>query len=264
MYSENDIIARYYDASYTAKEDLEDIPFYLDLAKQCKGQVLEIGCGTGRVLLEIARAGIPVDGIDNALPMLDVLRTKLAGEPVEVRRRVNIQQADMRQFDLEQQYDLVIIPFRALQHMYTVEDQIKALTCARDHLKKTAGRLAFNVFFPNFTLLESDIGVEKAELEWKDPADPEKTYRRSFIRTSVNKLEQYFEGDFIFRIYEKEELVSEERAPLKMSYYTYPHLRALFEACGLFIREEYGWFDRQPIDRCVEMIFVLSASPEEV
>ena len=263
MYSENDIIARYYDASYTVKEDLQDIPFYLDLAKQYRGRVLEIGCGTGRVLLEIARAGISVDGIDNAPPMLDVLRQKLSGEEEDVRQRVSIQQGDMRNFDLQKQYDLVIIPFRALQHMYTVEDQIKALSCAREHLKETNGRLAFNVFFPDFTLLETDIGVEKAELEWKDPQHPERTVRRYFVRTAVNKLEQYFEGEFIFRIYEKEELVSEERAALKMSYYTYPHLLALFKMCGLFIHEEYGWFDRQPIELYQEMIFVLGASPQE-
>jgi SAM-dependent methyltransferase len=52
------IIAKYYDGAYAAKQDLVDLPFYLDLATQSRGPVLEIACGTGRVLLPIARKGI--------------------------------------------------------------------------------------------------------------------------------------------------------------------------------------------------------------
>src|SRR5437667_10178149 len=50
--------AKYYDGAYAAKADLVDLPFYFDLARKIGGPVLEMGCGTGRVLLPIARAGI--------------------------------------------------------------------------------------------------------------------------------------------------------------------------------------------------------------
>ncbi len=255
-----DIIATYYDGAYRAKTDLNDLDFYLGLAKESQGKVLEIGCGTGRVLLEIARAGIPVDGIDFALPMLEVLKDKLASEDRQVQDLVTHSEADMRDFDLGQKYDLVIIPFRVMQHMYTIEDQMRALICARNHLKKEGGRLAFNVFYPNFTMIESDIGLERFELEWTDLQDPRRTIQRSFVRTQVNKLHQYFEGEFIFRTFENGEQVHEERAPLKMSYYTYPHLEALFKMSGLQILEQYGSFEKEPIDRCEEMIFVLAVA----
>ena len=74
------IIAKYYDGAYAAKQDLVDLPFYLDLATQSRGSVLEIACGTGRVLLPIARKGIEICGVDNSLPMLKILKEHFARE----------------------------------------------------------------------------------------------------------------------------------------------------------------------------------------
>ena len=106
------VTAKYYDGAYSAKQDLVDLPFYLDLAEQSRGPILEIACGTGRVLLPIARKGIEIHGVDNSLPMLEILRHSLSGEPDSVRRRVVLHEADMRNFHLGVQYPLVIIPFR--------------------------------------------------------------------------------------------------------------------------------------------------------
>ena len=68
------VTAKYYDGAYAAKQDLVDLPFYLDLAEQTVGPILEIACGTGRVLLPIARKGIEIHGVDNSRPMLKILR----------------------------------------------------------------------------------------------------------------------------------------------------------------------------------------------
>lgn len=67
------VTAKHYDAAYAVKQDLVDLPFYLDLAKRFGGPVLELACGTGRILLSVARQGIAIDGVDNSLPMLRVL-----------------------------------------------------------------------------------------------------------------------------------------------------------------------------------------------
>jgi ubiquinone/menaquinone biosynthesis C-methylase UbiE len=75
------VTAKHYDAAYAIKQDLVDLPFYLDLAKRSGGPALEIACGTGRVLLPIAREGIVIDGVDNSLPMLRVLKSRIENEP---------------------------------------------------------------------------------------------------------------------------------------------------------------------------------------
>jgi SAM-dependent methyltransferase len=148
------VTAKYYDGAYSAKQDLVDLPFYLDLAAQTAGPILEVACGTGRVLLPIARRGVEIHGMDNSRPMLQILEKHLAREPHGVRQRVTLHEGDMRDFRLGAQYPLVIIPFRPMQHMHTVADQVSALTSAASHLSES-GILAFDVFYPKFELINT-------------------------------------------------------------------------------------------------------------
>lgn len=252
-----EILASHYDTGYCSKQDLVDVPFYVDLARKSRGPVLEIACGTGRVLLPIAREGIEIEGVDNSKSMLGILRRNLAREPREVRERVTIHEGDMRDFRLEKKFQLVTIPFRPLQHMYTAQDQVAALTTAAFHVKE-GGSVAFDVFFPNFEGIAANIGTEILDLEWTVDAEPRKVVRRFFRKESYDKIQQTFSGEFVFRTYEGDNLILEESGPVKMSYYTYAHLRALFLLAGLEPVEEYGSFARKPLDNTSrEMIFVL-------
>jgi SAM-dependent methyltransferase len=255
-----DVSAKYYDSAYAKfaeKQVLIDLPFYLELARQSGGPVLEIGCGTGRVLLPTAREGIEIEGVDNSGPMLEVLRKHLAEEAPEVRARVKLHEGDMRNFRLDRKFRLVTIPFRPMQHMYTLEDQLAALKSAAAHLE-ISGRLAFDVFYPKFEIIPTGIGEEILELEWHVDDDPSRIVRRYFRKESYDKIAQNFSATFIFRTYQGQKLVNEETEPLKMSYYTYPQMRALFAAAGLEIVEEYGSFKKTPLDNdAANMIFVL-------
>lgn len=170
--------AKYYDFSYAVDTRFNDVPFYLEVAKLVNGRVLEVGCGSGRVLLPIARAGVQIDGFDFSPDMLSMLREKLLKEASEVASRVSLHQGDMRNFSLGKTYDLITVPFRPLQHLFTVDDQLAAFRCFNHHLSK-GGKLAFNVFYPNYKPLD-EIGVEKKELEWKDPNDESLTVHRFF------------------------------------------------------------------------------------
>jgi len=249
-------MARFYDGAYEEKADLKDRPFYLDLAANFGGPILEIACGTGRILLPIARQGHEIWGIDYSDEQLAVLKSKLRGEAAEVQNRVTLFQRDMKDFSLDQKFKLIIIPFRPMQHLYTIEEQIQVLKIARHHLQ-TDGRLAFDVFFPYYPAFYEDLGKETLDFEWPYASQPGRTIKRYFVRRSVNKLMQYFEGEFIYRIFEGENQIEEIRAPLKLGYYSYPHLQLLFKHCHLIIENEYGNFQKDPIDICQEMIFVL-------
>jgi len=258
------VIAKYYDGAYAAKQDLVDLPFYLELAEQSRGPVLEIACGTGRVLLPIARKGIEVCGVDNSQPMLQVLQENLAAEAPEIRQRITVHEGDMRSFRLSRKFPLVMIPFRPMQHMFTVEDQVAALKTAAAHLTDT-GVLAFDVFYPKFEMIWARVGEEVAEMEWTPPSDPTRTVRRFFRKDSVDKIHQIFNFTFIFRTYERtgqnESLVLEETESFRLCYYTYPHLRALFLLAGLEPVAEYGSFSKAALDNQAEqMIFLLRKS----
>jgi SAM-dependent methyltransferase len=246
--------ARHYDPAYDADRRLNDLAFWLELASRHVGPMLEVACGTGRVLLPIARSGVPIVGVDRSPEMLCLLKAKLAREPEEVRRRVAIHEGDMRELRLGQAYGLVIAPFRSLQHLHTVDDQMGAFTSIARHVAH-GGCFAFNVFYPDYRLLE-ELGTETQELEWTDPDDASLTVRRSYLRKAVDRLRQVVDGEFIFRSYRDGELVREERSDLRMSYYTYPHLQLLLRSSGFTIAEEYGSFAKEPIARCHEMIII--------
>lgn len=251
------ISAKHYDAAYAALKTLVDLPFYLDLAKKSGGPVLEVACGTGRVLLNIAREGIEIHGVDNSEKMLQVLKSHLETEPLQVRQKVTLHQSDMRLFRTEKKFPLVIMPFRPMQHMFTLQDQISALTTAAAHLQEN-GILAFDVFYPKFDLIPAGIGQEILDLEWTVNSTPPKTIHRYFKKESFDKVHQTFSAIFIFRTFEADQLIHEETEPLKMSYYTYPHLQALFKLANLETVEEFGSFAKAPLDNnSDQMIFVL-------
>src|SRR5271165_4742096 len=255
------VTAKHYDGAYAAKQDLVDLPFYLELAGQTSGPILEVACGTGRVLLPIARKGIEIHGVDNSRPMLKILKDSLAHEPQEVRQRVKLHEGDMRDFRLGAQYPLVIIPFRPMQHMLTVEDQVSALTTAVLHLNDT-GILAFDVFYPKFDVITSKMGQEVLEFEWSPDPGSAEVVRRYFRKESVDKINQIFYFTFIYRTFRSGELILEETEAFRLAYFTYPHLRALFLLAGLEPVAEYGSFAKTPLDNNAEqMIFLLRKAP---
>jgi SAM-dependent methyltransferase len=246
--------ARHYDPAYAADRRLNDLAFWLELAGRHGGPMLEVACGTGRVLLPIARSGVRIDGVDRSPEMLSFLKAKLAREPEDVSSRVTIHEGDMRELRLGQTYGLVIAPFRSLQHLHTVDDQLAAFASIARHVAH-GGCFAFNVFYPDYRLLQ-ELDSETPDLEWTDPDDASLTVRRFYLRKAVDRLRQVVLGELIFRSYRHGELVTEERSDLRMSYYTYPHLELLLRSAGLSIAEEYGSFAKEPIALCHEMIII--------
>ena len=143
--------------------DRPDTAFFVKAAHESGGPVLEIGCGTGRILIPTARAGIDIVGLDLSSYMLDLCRQRLLREPEGVQSRVQLVQADMRGFKLSQTFRLVTIPFRPFQHLTTVDDQLACLACIYHHLVK-GGKLILDLFNPSLAALTSDnVGEEFGE-----------------------------------------------------------------------------------------------------
>ena len=102
-YSEYAFIADLYDYVVPYRER-PDVTFYVDAARESGGPVLEVGCGTGRVLLPTAQTGIEICGLDFSVHMLDVCHQRLQQEPDEVQGRVELVEADMRNFSLDRTF----------------------------------------------------------------------------------------------------------------------------------------------------------------
>lgn len=137
--------ALYYDHAYARYS--VDIRFYVGLAKEHGGPVLELGVGTGRVALALAKAGFEVVGVDRMEPMLERARHRVSRRPKRTQRRITLVQGDFRDARLDRAFPLVIAPFNALQHLYTREDVERALSTVRTHLAP-GGTFAFDVLLP--------------------------------------------------------------------------------------------------------------------
>jgi SAM-dependent methyltransferase len=122
--------------------------------------MLEVACGSGRVLIPTARAGVTIVGLDASGQMLEKCRSSLQREAEDVGARVTLVQGDMRDFDLERTFSLITLPFRAFQHLLTVEDQIACLTCVHRHVADD-GRFIVDLFNPSLEMLvNNEVGVE--------------------------------------------------------------------------------------------------------
>lgn len=122
----------YYTATYARR--IEDVAFYVSLARQAHGPVLEYGVGNGRIAIPMARHGADVVGVDHSTPMLKDFRMRLEREPVDVRGRVRAVRGDMRSKRLGQRFALVLAPFNAVLHLYDRGDVERFLARVREHL----------------------------------------------------------------------------------------------------------------------------------
>jgi len=143
----------YYDLAYRGRR--EDIAFYVRLAAESGGPVLELGVGTGRIALPIARSGLEVVGVDLSAPMLQTLRAKSRLEPPEVRPRLSLVRGDMRRVRLGRRFPLVIAPFNAALHLYQRRDVEQFLSTVVAHLTPS-GRFVFDFSVPRPENLGAD------------------------------------------------------------------------------------------------------------
>ncbi|MGH9531609.1 MAG: class I SAM-dependent methyltransferase [Terriglobales bacterium] len=238
--------ARYYDADYSALGYTEDVPFYVELAAGSGGPVLEMGCGTGRVLLPTARAGVCIHGLDASADMLAVLRRSLASEPPEVAQRVSLTQGDMRTTSVEGRFALVTAPFRVVQHLLEREDQRAWLRNVRCHLGP-GGALCFDVFQPDF-LLMTKSGQPTVELERKDPVGG-RLIRR------VAQTTPHFEAqrlDVRIQWLTQNEGGTElllDTVDFTMRWFTQAEIENLLELEGFRVTDYWGSFQREPFGK---------------
>lgn len=197
-YEEYAFIADLYD-HVALYRDRADVAFFVEAARQAGGRVLEAGCGTGRVLIPTARAGVEITGLDLSPHMLEVCRGRLEAEPREVQARVQLVEADMRDFDLGETFRLATIPFRPFQHLTTVEDQLACLASIRRHLA-AAGRLILDLFNPSLeALVNTKTGQESdPEPEFVTP-DGRRVVRRH-RRVAADRFEQVNQEELLYDV----------------------------------------------------------------
>lgn len=132
-YAEYGFVSEFYDwiPPYRSRNDLN---FYLDMARTYGDPILELGCGTGRLLIPIASSGFKITGMDLSEPMLARCREKLVAQFGDAGNNAELVTGDIRNFNIEEKFSLITVPFRAFLHLLTAEEQISALSSIHKHL----------------------------------------------------------------------------------------------------------------------------------
>lgn len=236
--------------------DRKDAAFYVDLCRAAKGAILELGCGTGRILISAAEAGCTITGLDRSGFMLERCRNKLQALAPEVQKRVTLVEADITNFTLDGSYALVTVPFRPLQHLVTIEEQFGLLACAQRHLAP-GGKLALDVFHPHLRTLAQPFNPEEIEDTAELLLADGRRLRRTFRVTAKRPAEQRNDIELIYYVQGLDGNTTRIVQAFPLRYFFRFELEHLLARAGFQVQDLFGDFDKSPFtDSSPEMIAI--------
>jgi SAM-dependent methyltransferase len=243
-YDDWPFMAEFYD-SVVPYAERADIRFYVELARASTGAVLEIGCGTGRILIPAAKAGVRITGLDASASMLAVCRNKLAAEPEEVQERVTLIRADMRRFQLHRRFELVTLPFRPFQHLLTVADELDCLECIRAQLTP-GGKLVMDIFNPSLQILAGPMNQELIADEPEFSLPDGRRVRRHACVTRRDIAQQVQDVELAYDVTHPDGRTERFVHRFPMRYLFRFELEHLLARAGFDVEEVYCDYDKSP------------------
>ncbi len=218
---------------YDAMVDFDqDVPFYRECIEEYGEPVLELACGTGRVLLPLAEEGVDITGLD-----ISGHRLRFAKEKAPDGLAIDLIRADMREFSFDRRFKTVIIPANSIQALISIEDYEKLFSNIHEHLEED-GRLIFDVFDPSLDILNRDPDEEFDVTEYQDPYGGGKI--DIMERTDYISTEQVLDFEWYYR--KDDELIETWDRQLRMLFPK--EINALLRYNGFQVEKKYGGFDR--------------------
>lgn len=240
--------SKFYDVVYEKIRNPVDKKFYLEEITACKGKILEIGCGTGRIFVDALNSRADIYGIDGSEFMISVLKNKLDEKD---KHRVVV--ADARTFTSNEKFDLVIAPFRVFSHMFTIEDQMSFLAMAKSVMNKD-GKLILDLFYPKPEFL---INPAKNLMDYEGEYEPGIKLRR-FISSEPDIVSQTSNLIVEFE-WEENGTVHKFKEEFGMRFYYKFEMIHLLNLSGFKVDNLYGDFERNELTTGKwEQIFVCS------
>jgi len=243
-----------YEIEHGKNHPMPDVPFYREYAaKQCgengeRGEILELGCGTGRVALPLAKAGFKITGLDLSSQMLEIFREKLAMEAAanpEIAQKAEIIHGNMADFSIRRKFALITAPFRAFQAITAEQDIENTLSCIHKHLADD-GIFIVNVFNPLKDPLDESWCREETFIGEVTCEETGIRVARYECRERIDPANQIIYPYLAYNVTHPNGTTQRLEEPLQMKYYYSPQLRALVEKAGFEILDEFSWYDKTP------------------
>lgn len=222
-----------------------DIPFYIEYAAKQNGEILELGCGTGRVALALAKQGFAVTGLDLSEQMLDVFRHKFETQP-ELKFKISIVHGNMANFSFNRKFSLVIAPFRAFQALTDDNDIANSLKCIKEHLTDD-GLFIVNVFNPRPVMDESWCYPETVQWERFDEETGNYVVKTHW-GDNIDTKNQIIYSHCGFNVTDKNGKTTRVTDDFKLKYYYRDQIESIIEKAGFTIKERFGWYNKNPIE----------------
>lgn len=227
-------VARFYDAENHDKTD--DLAMYSRLAVENRGDILDVGCGTGRVLIHLAQEGHRVFGIDNNPRMLAQLERKLERLP-PLRDKITAIQADVLRHDFDRGFGLILLTYNALMHFREQERQIALLGRLRSWLDPD-GKLVIDLPNAGPVFASEDTDSLTLERVFLDDESGHMIMLQSV--SALNRAAQLLHVDWIYDEIDGDGAVKRHLAPHTLRYFFLPELRLLLERCGFALEKVCG------------------------
>lgn len=232
--------AALYDYEYRRRR--ADVTFYRELAKKRGGPVLDLGCGSGRVTVPLARDGHVVHGLDQSEAMLSRLRARIAQLPAAAAQRITASTGDLCTFAVPGRYPLAIAAFNVLEHLYTRGELHACLQRVAAALAP-GGVFAFDVQMPDLAWLIRDPTKRWAKTRFTEP-----TTRRAMFYSTNHDYDPVGQIANIRIYYDPVDGKGPARiVKLSQRKYFPAELEALVAHAGFRVVERYGDFAWQPL-----------------
>ncbi len=235
-----DLIAEYYDLLYGSLDD--DWSMWQTLTEEVDGPILEVGCGTGRLLLPLAEAGHTLTGLDLSKVALDAAQAKIRA--AGLTKRVSLRLADMRNFELPQRnFALALIPLNTFMHCHTLDDQLATLKTICRHLRP-GGQLVIDLFHPDPTMLAEADGRLYFEADMVD--DLTGRIVQWYWRHDIDLAQQMRHLTYILDELDEEGRVRRVQIPFSLRFIYRYELELLLRTSGFTLETIYGSYELEP------------------
>jgi SAM-dependent methyltransferase len=254
-YDTRGFVAELYDAVYLDRS-ARDVQFFVDYSRKATEGTLELGCGTGRVLIPAAISGAEITGLDISKQMLQKCRDKLSGLSMEVQQRVGLIHGNMADFETGKIYDLVTIPFRPFQHLISSHEQKTCLEHIHRHLA-TSGRLVLDVVncYPPSMYDPKYRAEQESQQNLLLPGG--RSLRCTTRISDFHRDQQYNDIELIYYVSNSDNTVERFVQSFPFRYFFRYELEHLLELCGFRVSDLFGDYDRSAYcNDSPEMIFV--------
>lgn len=264
--SDTPTFASFYDFYDGPEFRKAQLALFVELAQEADYPVLELACGTGIVTLELARSGFHVAGLDISPDMLAVAREKLKQEEPQVRERVRWIEADMRDFDLDQQFGAAFIPSNSFGYLTELDDQKSCLQAVFRHLKP-GGTVVIqerNYGPEELTRLLQKRAVPTVQMARVNPLTGRFT-TFTWVTNHVDFATQTIVSTrFIDEVQDDgavKRFVPKDGKPLRRRYFTRLELQLLLEQAGLELKQILGGPGRDAFTSRSHSLIVVARKP---